>query len=76
MFRLATSREITSDEFNNLSTFFNEEKSRFENSPTDAKELLQIGEYPQRDLLKDPEMAAYTIIANVIFNLDETITKG
>lgn len=76
MFRLATSREINSDELNNLLTFFKEEKSKFEKSPKDAKALLQIGEYPQRNLLEDPEMAAYTIIANVIFNLDETITKG
>ena len=76
MFRLATSRVITSDELNNLSSFFKEEKSRFEKSPTDAKELLQVGEYPQRELLENSEMAAYTIIANVIFNLDETITKG
>jgi hypothetical protein len=76
MFRLATSREINPDELNNLLTFFKEEKSKFEKSPKDAKALLQIGEYPQRDLLADPAMAAYTIIANVIFNLDETITKG
>ncbi len=76
MFRLATSREITSDELNNLLTFFKEEKSKFEKSPKDAKALLKIGEYPQRDLIDDTEMAAYTIIANVIFNLDETITKG
>lgn len=76
MFRLATSREITSDELNNLLAFFKEEKSKFEKSPKDAKALLHIGEYPQRDLLDDTEMAAYTIIANVIFNLDETITKG
>jgi hypothetical protein len=57
-------------------TFFKEEKSKFEKTPKDAEALLQIGEYPQRDLLADPAMAAYTIIANVIFNLDETITKG
>ncbi|MFK7775961.1 MAG: PSD1 and planctomycete cytochrome C domain-containing protein [Saprospiraceae bacterium] len=76
MFRLATSREITEDELNKLLQFFNEEKTKFEKSPKDAKALLQIGEYPQRDLLEVPEMAAYTIIANVIFNLDETITKG
>jgi hypothetical protein len=76
MFRLATSREINSDELNNLLTFFKEEKSKFEKTPKDAEALLQIGEYPQRDLLADPAMAAYTIIANVIFNLDETITKG
>ncbi|MFK8009980.1 MAG: PSD1 and planctomycete cytochrome C domain-containing protein [Saprospiraceae bacterium] len=76
MFRLATSREITTDELDNLLAFFKEEKNRFEASPKAAKELLQIGEYPQRELLETPEMAAYTIIANVIFNLDETITKG
>jgi hypothetical protein len=76
MFRLATSREINPDELNNLLTFFKEEKSKFEKTPKDAEALLQIGEYPQRDLLADPAMAAYTIIANVIFNLDETITKG
>lgn len=76
MFRLATSREISDDELNNLLAFFKEEKSKFDNSPKDAKALLQIGEYPQRELLEVSEMAAYTIIANVIFNLDETITKG
>ena len=76
MFRLATSREITTAELDNLLAFFKEEKSKFEKTPKDAKALLQIGEYPQRDLLADSEMAAYTIIANVIFNLDETITKG
>lgn len=76
MFRLATSREITTDELNNLLAFYKEEKIKFEKSLKDAKALLKIGEYPQIDLLKEPELAAYTIIANVIFNLDETITKG
>ena len=76
MFRLATSREINEDELQNLVSFFEEEKNKFEASPKNAKALLQIGEYPQRDLLDDAELAAYTIIANTIFNLDETITRG
>ena len=76
MFRLATSRTIKKDELENLTTFFEEEKKKFESSPNDAKALLQIGEYPQKDLLEDAELAAYTIIANTIFNLDETITRG
>ena len=76
MFRLATSRKINEAELHNLTSFFQEEKTRFENTPEDAKALLQIGEYPQRELLEASEMAAYTIIANVIFNLDESITKG
>ncbi len=76
MFRLATSRNINEDELQNLVSFFEGEKEKFQASPKDAKALLQIGEYPQRDLLDDAELAAYTIIANTIFNLDETITRG
>jgi len=76
MFRLATSRTIHQDELQKLTTFFEEEKRKFQNAPKDAKALLQIGEYPQRNLLEDFELAAYTIIANTIFNLDETITRG
>ncbi len=76
MFRLATSRKIQEDELNKLVDFFKEEKSKFEQSPDDANSFLAIGEYPQKELLPAPEMAAYTIIANAIMNLDETITKG
>lgn len=76
MFRKATSREIAEEELQNLHTFWEEEKAKFQSSPKNAKSLLQIGEYPQRDLLDEAELAAYTIIANTIFNLDETITKG
>jgi len=76
MFRLATSREIKEDELKNLVGYFEEEKNRFTENPKDAKALLQIGEYPQKELAPLSEMAAYTIVANAIFNLDETITRG
>ena len=76
MFKLATSRTIQKDELENLANFFEEEKTKFQASPKNAKALLQIGEYPQRALLNDAELAAYTIIATTIFNLDETITRG
>ncbi|MCG8326077.1 MAG: PSD1 and planctomycete cytochrome C domain-containing protein [Chitinophagales bacterium] len=76
MFRLATSRNITEDELENLVSYFEEEKSRFESTPADALALLEVGKYPQKELISVPEMAAYTIVANAIFNLDETITRG
>ena len=76
MFRLATSRDITEDELEYLVSYFEEEKSRFKSAPEDALALLEVGEYPQKDLTSVPEMAAYTIVANAIFNLDETITRG
>jgi len=76
MFRLATSREIKEGELQQLVDYFKEEKNRFVNNPKDAEALLKIGEYPQKELVSQPEMAAYTIVANAIFNLDETITRG
>jgi len=76
MFRLATSRQIEADELHQLLTYFEEEKDRFANEPESAKSLLQVGEYPQKEVSSIPEMAAYTLIANMIFNLDETITRG
>jgi hypothetical protein len=76
MFRLATSRSITTEELKELTLYFEEEKSRFEASPADAEALLEVGQYPQKALAPAPEMAAYTIVANTIFNLDETITRG
>ncbi len=76
IFRLATSRNIKSDELDRLTEYFQEEKNRFEEKSKNATELLQIGKYPQKDLLPKAEMAAYTIVANIILNLDETITRG
>ncbi|MEM6966413.1 MAG: PSD1 and planctomycete cytochrome C domain-containing protein, partial [Bacteroidota bacterium] len=60
MFQLATSRAIQEDELNQLLVYFEEERNRFENSPESAKALLEVGEYPQRDLAPAPELAAYT----------------
>jgi hypothetical protein len=76
MFRLATSRRIEAPELQRLEQLFMSEQERFAAAPEDAEALLSIGEYPQRDLLDTDELAAYTVVANVIFNLDETITKG
>jgi len=76
IFRLATSREIESDELEHLTNYFEEEKNRFSNQQEEANQLLSVGNYPQKDLLTKPEMAAYTIVANIVLNLDETITRG
>ncbi len=76
MFRLATSRHIEAEELQKLEGLFEAEQKRFATAPEDVNALLSVGEYPQVDLLDKHEIAAYTIVANVIFNLDETITKG
>ena len=76
MFQLATSRQPTDNELQNLTSYFKEELDRFKANKKEATAFLQIGDYEQKELLEAPEMAAYAIVANAIFNLDETITRG
>ncbi len=46
----------------------------FQNHPKAAAQLIQLGESPS-GALDVIELAAYTAVANVILNLDETITR-
>ncbi|MFN7994216.1 MAG: PSD1 and planctomycete cytochrome C domain-containing protein [Bryobacteraceae bacterium] len=63
-YRLATSRHAKPDEIDYLVKYKNEETQRFSAHPDEAK---RIG--------GDVETAAWTMVANVLLNLDETITK-
>ena len=76
MFRLATSRVPTEEELNNLVDYYEIEKERYSNHPEDADLLLSVGQYIQKEIVPKSETAAYAIVANAIFNLDETITRG
>jgi len=75
MFQLATSRQPDQEEMIELTAYFSEEKNRFEANQSAAKAFLAIGEFPEKDLLDAPELAAYAMTANLIFNLDESISK-
>ncbi len=76
MFELATSRKPTEEELSDLKTYFEEEWERFKTNPKEAESFLSVGAFEQKELLETPELAAYAIVANAIFNLDETITRG
>jgi len=75
-FRLATSRQPLEKETALLMDLLNDQYQAFAKEPERAESLLQIGEY---NLEKTPDMielAAYTVVANAIMNLAETILKG
>jgi hypothetical protein len=76
MFRKATSRYPSSEELQLLAQYYQEELTQFEQNPTAASEFLSVGEYDQDFMIPPAEMAAYTMVANAIFNLDESINKG
>ena len=74
-FRLATSRRPNGAETGVLRQLLRGRLAEFRKDPAAAKKLVGVGE-SERDPRLDPqELAAWTTVASVIFNLDETITK-
>ena len=75
-FRSATGREPSRDELRVLVRAARAQLDEFRGNETAAQKLLGVGESaPPADL--DPcELAAWTAFANMILNLDETLTKG
>jgi hypothetical protein len=75
MFRLATARRPTPAELAVLRQGLDVQRTHFRQSPDAARALGQAGEYPAASTIDPAELAAYTAMANLILNLDETITR-
>ncbi|OWK39738.1 PSD1 and planctomycete cytochrome C domain-containing protein [Fimbriiglobus ruber] len=74
-FRRATSRAPTVDELKVLRAGFDRRLAAFRKTPDAAKKLLAVGTHKSDAKLDAAELAAYTMAASVILNLDETVTK-
>jgi hypothetical protein len=74
-FRLATSRHPSPAELKVLSTALERYLRIYRTCPQTARQMLNHGESPRNDQLDLCEAAAYTAVAGIILNLDETITK-
>ena len=75
-FRLALARPPTAAEIKVLLGVLNQQKIAFRESKDAALKLLSVGESPRNEKLDVRDLAAWTTVAHVILNLDETITKG
>jgi Protein of unknown function (DUF1553)/Protein of unknown function (DUF1549)/Concanavalin A-like lectin/glucanases superfamily/Planctomycete cytochrome C len=74
-FRLATARTPSGKEVAVLRKLLKERLTSFRADSKAAIKLLQVGESPRDKRLDVVEHAAWTTVASVILNLDETITK-
>jgi hypothetical protein len=75
-FRIVTSRQPRSDELALLVADFAFYREEFKRNPDSAERLLAVGETPNPSIRKPAELAALTLIANTILNLDEAITEN
>jgi hypothetical protein len=75
-FRLVTSRMPSEQETSILTETLAAERARYTADTEAAKKTLAVGESPVPDDVSAPELAAYTMIANLMLNLDEAVTKN
>jgi hypothetical protein len=75
-FRAVTARTPTRAERAILKEALNKHLGKYKNDPDSAKKLLAVGESPANKELNPSELAAYTMVANLLLNLDETINKN
>jgi hypothetical protein len=74
-FRLATARRPTPREIAVLRALLGQQRTSFRRDRAAALELVGVGESPRRTRGDVAELAAWTMVASTILNLDETITK-
>jgi mono/diheme cytochrome c family protein len=74
-FRLTLARPPRAEEIKVLEKTFHEQRTRFLADTNAAMSLLSIGESPRPKDLPPADHAAMTGVANVLLNLNETMTK-
>ena len=75
-YRATLSRSPTADELAVIQQALNQCLSRYQADPEAAKKVIAVGESKPRGNVPPIELAAYTLIANLILNLDETVTRN
>ena len=74
-FRLVTSRAPNAKELEVLMDVYRREEERYSQQSEKANQLLAVGEYSVDKGLALSKLAAMTIVANTLLNLDEAYTK-
>ncbi|WP_020471685.1 PSD1 and planctomycete cytochrome C domain-containing protein [Zavarzinella formosa] len=75
-FRMVTGRPMQERESVVLTKVLDRQRARFQNDEKAAIKLLSVGESPRDAKLPVGELAAWTILANSLLNLDEALTRN
>ncbi len=75
-FRLVTARQPSSSERTILKEALKKYEVRYSRDKEAAKKLIAVGESTVNDKLNPSELAAYTMVASLLLNMDETLNKN
>ena len=73
-FRMIVCRTPREDEISLLHSYYEKELNNL--TPAQAKDLLDVGEYPLPEKADRIGLATMMLVVNNIYNLEETITKS
>jgi len=76
MFRKATSRMPAQEEIDHLMTYLADQQLHFDNNVKAVNDYLSIGNVDVGEKVTKVELAAYAMLANVIYNLDESLSRS
>jgi hypothetical protein len=76
LFHTATCRQPQIDELTDLVEAYRQELEHYQANPKAAEELVASGSLPADEKLDRSELAAWTMAANVVLNLDEVVTRN
>jgi mono/diheme cytochrome c family protein len=76
LFRLTTARPPQAKELAELVAAYKDHRMTYTRDTAKAKQLIHVGELEPDATLNPSELAAWTMIANLLLNLDEVINKG
>lgn len=76
MFRQCLGRPATEKEVAIVGKALEQYQSTFTAEPASAKKLVSIGEAPANDSYDVTELASWTMVANLIMNMDEFVTRN
>jgi hypothetical protein len=75
-YRTVLARKPDADELKVVRAALEGYLKRYADDEAAAKEVVEVGESKPKEGLKPADVAAYTLVANMILNLDETITRN
>jgi hypothetical protein len=76
LFRTSTGRFPSAQEAEIVRQDFEKHLASYTAKPEEAKKAISYGESKPDEKLNPAELAAWTMVANLVMNLDEVVTKG
>ena len=76
LYRTVLSRLPTTEETGLLVSSLNRQTELFASDPESAKKAVHVGESKPRQVASDVETAAWTMLANLVLNTDETLNRN